>query len=218
MALITIAEAGRLTGKGRPAIYAAINAAPPHNLSVIVSDDNGRKMLDPAEVQRVFGPFKNAPAQVAAPAAVGGETALINSLQAQIEQLKAAAAKAESRETAANERATAAEARAAKAEAKADDFLIRLLAPPPQPTPPPQAEAVPPVPAAQTDPPPPVPAEPPAVEPQPTRKQKPIPAPVESPAPVDPCHGITDDWLTECRRRQPTFWQRFKNTVFGGDE
>ena len=53
MALITIAEAGRLTGKGRPAIYTAINAAPPNNLSVVI--DNGKKMLDPAEVQRVFG-------------------------------------------------------------------------------------------------------------------------------------------------------------------
>ena len=128
MALITIAEAGRLTGKGRPAIYTAINAPPPNNLSVIV--ENGKKMLDPAEVQRVFGPFKNSPAQAAAPAAES--SALIDALQAQIEQLKAAAAKAEAREAAANERAAAAESRAAKAEAKADDYLIRLLPAPAQ--------------------------------------------------------------------------------------
>jgi septal ring factor EnvC (AmiA/AmiB activator) len=129
MALITIAEAGRLTGKGRPAIYTAINAAPPNNLSVVI--DNGKKMLDPAEVQRVFGPFKNSPSQGAAPAAESS-SALIDALQAQIEQLKAAAAKAEAREAAANERAAAAEARAAKAEAKADDYLIRLLPAPVQ--------------------------------------------------------------------------------------
>lgn len=126
MALITIAEAGRLTGKGRPAIYTAIKAPPPNNLSVVI--DNGKKMLDPAEVQRVFGPFKNSPAQGAASAPAAAESsALIVALQNQIEQLKAAAAKAEAREAAANERAAAAEARTAKAEAKADDFLIRLL-------------------------------------------------------------------------------------------
>ena len=133
MALITIAEAGRLTGKGRPAIYAAINAAPPNNLSIVV--DNGKKMLDPAEVQRVFGPFKNSPSQAAAPAAES--SALIDALHSQIEQLKAAAAKAEAREATANERAAAAEARAARAEAKADDFLVRLLpAPAPAQEPP----------------------------------------------------------------------------------
>ena len=131
MALITIAEAGRLTGKGRPAIYTAIKAPPPNNLSVVI--DNGKKMLDPSEVQRVFGPFKNSPAQGAASApAAAGSSALINALQSQIEQLKAAAAKAEAREAAANERAAAAEARAAKAEAKADDYLIRLLPAPAQ--------------------------------------------------------------------------------------
>ena len=125
MALIPIAEAGRLTGKGRPAIYAAINAAPPNNLSVVV--DNGKKMLDPAEVQRVFGPFKNSAAQGAAAAQAAESSQLIAALQSQIEQLRAAADKAEAREAAANERAAAAEARAAKAEAKAEDFLIRLL-------------------------------------------------------------------------------------------
>ena len=128
MALITITEAAKLTGKGRPAIYAAIKAPPPNNLSVVV--DNDKKMLDPAEVQRVFGPFKNSPAQGIAPAA--DSSALIDALQAQIEQLKAAAAKAEAREAAANERVAAAEARAAKAEAKADDYLIRLLPAPAQ--------------------------------------------------------------------------------------
>ena len=130
MALITIAEAGRLTGKGRPAIYTAINAAPPNNLSVVI--DNGKKMLDPSEVQRVFGPFKNSPGQGAALTPAAESSALIVALQNQIEQLKAAAAKAEAREAAANERAAAAESRAAKAEAKADDYLIRLLPAPAQ--------------------------------------------------------------------------------------
>lgn len=128
MALITISEAGRLTGKGRPAIYAAIKTAPPNNLSVIT--ENGKTLLDPAEVQRVFGPFKNKLGSGDTPAAdsvPADQAALIDALRDQIEQLKAAAAKAEAREAAANERALAAESRAASAEAKADDYLIRLL-------------------------------------------------------------------------------------------
>ena len=137
MALITISEAGRLTGKGRPAIYAAIKAAPPNNLSVVA--EKGKTLLDPAEVERVFGPFKNRPGGANAPAAdsvPADQAALIDALRDQIEQLKAAAAKAEAREAAANERALAAESRAAAAEEKADDYLIRLLpAPEAQPQP-----------------------------------------------------------------------------------
>ena len=127
MALITISEAGRLTGKGRPAIYAAIKASPPNNLSVVA--EKGKTLLDPAEVERVFGPFKNRPgaATPAADPVPADQAALIDALRDQIEQLKAAAAKAEAREAAANERALAAESRAASAEAKAGDYLIRLL-------------------------------------------------------------------------------------------